>query len=120
MVSDIFKLSVSKSSSYSFVGKAGLLMAFSSVFSSFLVTKFEGCITGFLFSKGDGAKLGTDLGVFGLWSKSMGVKGPLLGGAGAGLSNSAPPGVRTEPLGVKTGVTGPPTEPGAGETRLGP
>ena len=51
---------------------------------------------------------------------SMGVKGPLLGGAPhCGLNKSAPPGVRTGPLGVKTGVTGAPTDPGAGETRLG-
>ena len=53
-------------------------------------------------------------------SLSSGVKGPLLGGAG-GLSKSGAPGVRTDPgppLGVK-GVTGPPTDPGAGETRLG-
>ena len=49
---------------------------------------------------------------------SMGVKGPLLGGA-RGLNKSAPPGVRTDPLGVKTGVIGAPTDPGAGETRLG-
>ena len=51
----------------------------------------------------------------------MGVKGPLLGGAPGGLSKSGAPGVLTEPgppLGVK-GVTGPPTDPGAGETRLG-
>ena len=48
----------------------------------------------------------------------MGVKGPLLGGA-RGLNKSAPPGVRTDPLGVKTGVIGAPTDPGAGETRLG-
>ena len=57
----------------------------------------------------------------GLVSISRGVKGPLEGG-GWGLSKSAPPGVRTEPLGVKTGVTGPPTDlgppEGAGETRL--
>ena len=49
----------------------------------------------------------------------MGVKGPLLGGPPhCGLSKSAPPGVRTDPLGVK-GVTGAPTDPGAGDTRLG-